>query len=304
MRPARFRPGPPIILLVDDEPSLRTALGRVLKHAFDATVLAVGSNDEAMAALRGQDVDLIITDLSRGGGTGVEFIRAIRRKPRLRRVPLLVQSASAERLWPAARRAGARVLLAKPYSIETFVRAVDDLLPTEQLLFEPDVTLIELGTEMQTHDYKGTISLATDKERASLAKDVIAMANTGGGTIVVGVEEPAPGKFEPVGVSEALQAELETTRLFQALRPFMDPPIAVVGRRVLYKGRHFTFIDVSSGETELVMAARSHQEAGLHMGRIYGRTAGAESAPLTGVQEIRRVIDRIVEARIRQRKGS
>jgi CheY-like chemotaxis protein len=284
---------------VDDERSIRRALRQVTERTFGATVFEAGSTDEAMRVLRDQDVDLVLTDINHPGD-GVHLVRLIREDPRCADVPVLVQSAAIPGREREARQAGARVFLAKPYTLATLSRAIGQALGSTRLP-EPDIALIELGTEMQTHDYKGAITLATAKQRASFAKDVIAMANSGGGTIVVGVEETAPGRFEPTGLTEEQQGALETTRLYNAVKSFMDPPVPVVTRRVRYMARNFVFVEVPSAGSELVMAARDHQDAGLYRTRVYGRTAGAESAALDHPAEIRAVINRIVEARLRER---
>ncbi|MEX2157139.1 MAG: response regulator [Gemmatimonadales bacterium] len=301
MRHVRARTHPPTVLIVDDERSLRFVLHKVVEKYFGAVVLEARSTDEALATLRAQNVDLVITDIVHPGD-GVALIRNMRKTTRLRPVPVLVQSGSIPRLGAKARRAGAAALLHKPYTLTELIRTIGRFIPPAGLS-EPDVALIELGTEMPTHDYKGPLALETTKQRAALAKDVIAMANSGGGTIIVGVDETAPGRFEPTGCSEEVQQGLETTRLYNAVKRYLDPPMALVSRRVRFNGHDFIFIEVPSAETELVMAAEDHQEVGLYTGRIYGRTAGAESAALKDATEIRQVIERIVDARLRERRG-
>jgi len=290
----------PTVLVVDEEPRMRRVLGRVAEQTFNATVLETGDTDDAMRLLREHPVDLLITEHDHHVN-GIALMEFLRGDPRLRSVPVLVATTGVIHPVRDAWKAGANDVLRKPFHLEELARVMGDLLKTTTRLPEPEIGLIELGTEMQTLDYKGTLLLRTDKQCAAFAKDVIAFANIGGGTIIVGVEEPAPGRFTPMGVSEEQQATLETTRLCNAVKAWVDPPAALVSRRVRHQERDFVFIDVPTGGTELVMAARDHPDAGLHRARIYGRTVGAESAPLDSSAEIRAVIERIVEARMRAR---
>ncbi|MEM9596306.1 MAG: response regulator [Acidobacteriota bacterium] len=53
------------VLLVDDEPLLLTALQRIVERAIaPSTVLVAKSGDEAIEAMHGSEVDLVVTDLS------------------------------------------------------------------------------------------------------------------------------------------------------------------------------------------------------------------------------------------------
>ena len=62
--------------------------------------------------------------------------------------------------------------------------------------------LIENGTrENRRLDFKLTLALATREERVEFLRDVVAMANADGGTIVYGVQE---GEGDDAGVAVAL----------------------------------------------------------------------------------------------------
>ena len=273
-------------------------MASVLEKAFHATVRGVATNDEAIQELETQQFDLIVTDLSHPGGDGLEFLASLRKDARWRRIPILVQSARVAGLKAEveAWRGGARCVLAKPYSLRQFVDAAEGLLGVR---VDSDGALVELGSETQSLDYKSALPLTEKAARAALAKDVIAMANTGGGTIVVGVEESTPGRFVPSGISESSCAPLETTRLNQALSAFVDPPLGIRSRQVLYNGKWFVFIEVPSAAPLLAMPRRDHPEAGLLVGRIYVRTAGAQSAPLQTSAEIRTLVETLAQVLVR-----
>lgn len=80
----------PAILLVEDDPALRTVLADAFaRDGLDVT--AVGDGDEALAALRGQAFDLLILDIMLPGPSGLEILRSVREHDR--RTPILMLTA-------------------------------------------------------------------------------------------------------------------------------------------------------------------------------------------------------------------
>ncbi len=73
------------VLVVDDEPEVRTAVAEILGTAGYTTFQAAGGR-EALAWLdAGQSVDLVLTDLGMPGMTGTDLARSVRgRWPGLR----------------------------------------------------------------------------------------------------------------------------------------------------------------------------------------------------------------------------
>jgi predicted HTH transcriptional regulator len=83
--------------------------------------------------------------------------------------------------------------------------------------------IIERNFESKGLDYKGPMAWDT-ADRASccaLVKDVMAMANTDGGYLVVGVVETDCG-FSPVGLSNDQAKSFESTRLCQFIQNYSD----------------------------------------------------------------------------------
>ena len=69
---------PTAILVVDDETSLRNTFRIFLERAGYETVLAVGSFDEAVAAISSTIFDLIVTDIVLGSRSGIDLLKKIR----------------------------------------------------------------------------------------------------------------------------------------------------------------------------------------------------------------------------------
>jgi len=289
------------VLLVDDEQTLLSVFKRLIEQTLSAKVFTAGDGDEALRILRSERIDLLISDVTHPPPDGVEILKTLQSDPQLSRIPVLIQSASLPRRELEVWRAGARAVLQKPFALNEFFTVIERLAGT---IVHPDKALLEFGSETQALDYKEVLPLRTKAERASIAKDVIAFANTGGGVIIVGVAERDPGRFELKGVSSEQQESLETTRLNLALRSYLDPTVPVRSRIVEHRGRSFVFLEVPSAEAELVMAKINYPDSGLFRGRIYGRTTASESAALETAAEIRSVVARLARNMLRGSRAS
>jgi CheY-like chemotaxis protein len=81
------------ILIVEDDPMLRAIYRAMLEPRFE--VLEAENGRDALVELGAHAVALVITDIHMPVMTGVELVRAIRRDPRLRDMPIVVQSCDA-----------------------------------------------------------------------------------------------------------------------------------------------------------------------------------------------------------------
>ena len=114
---------------------------------------------------------------------------------------------------------------------------------------------------------KSVRNLGTGNGAAALAKDVIAIANFGGGHIVFGKRDDGRNGFDWVGLSEDDLAELEVTRLNRVIGEYLDPAIDLEPQRVYRAGLVFVVVRVPA-TSQLVMAARQNDAARLFTGRI------------------------------------
>lgn len=105
--------------------------------------------------------------------------------------------------------------------------------------------LIKKGMETPEVDYKDDIDLSRDKkeEKAQLAKDVIAMANSGGGVLIGGVKQTPQG-FIPTGMSESTLKSFDSTALNDFLKNYCDPPINTQTKTISMDDRVFGFVIV------------------------------------------------------------
>lgn len=115
-----------LVLLIDDDPDIRLAVGEVLRlEGLDVDF--AGDGEEGIQRLRaaGQRVpDLILLDMSMPGADGAYFLNAKRASPELPKVPIVVMSASG---WSASdEKFGGQVsgVLSKPIEIDDLVETV------------------------------------------------------------------------------------------------------------------------------------------------------------------------------------
>ena len=117
------------ILVVDDNDEFRKMLGLVLRRANHVVTMA----DDGKVALRlAQDnaFDLVIIDLIMPGKEGIETIMELRRK--ILTLKIIAMSGGgfgdSKTYLDLARKLGAEQTLAKPFSMEELLRAVDRAL--------------------------------------------------------------------------------------------------------------------------------------------------------------------------------
>ena len=117
------------ILIIDDEQPIRSVLRRVLERAGHE----VGEADDGQAGLKqiaASSFDLVVTDIVMPTMEGVEFIFQVHREqPDLK----VIAMSGGGRVAPKeylnmARAAGAVSVLAKPFTIEALLAAVDAAL--------------------------------------------------------------------------------------------------------------------------------------------------------------------------------
>jgi two-component system chemotaxis response regulator CheY len=82
------------VLIVDDSPAMRSFIRRVLDlSGFPVGICAEASDgQEALDLLRGQSIDVILTDINMPRMDGEEFLRRRAQDPHMRSIPALVIS--------------------------------------------------------------------------------------------------------------------------------------------------------------------------------------------------------------------
>lgn len=115
------------ILVIDDSKVALRYIGRMLRSQAHEAFTA-DSGEEALALLKREEVDLIITDIYMPPPDGLDVLRQARTW-RVK-IPFIAMSGRPAplNLFVAARALGAQLTLQKPFSAEQFQAAVDKVL--------------------------------------------------------------------------------------------------------------------------------------------------------------------------------
>jgi DNA-binding response OmpR family regulator len=123
-----FRPTPTLsmarILLIDDDDSVRTMLRLTLDH-FGHTVIEARNGKEGLELFQHANADLVITDIVMPEKEGLEVLMELRKK----HPPVKIIAISGGDYLHMAKLMGAAKVLAKPFSTNILIAAIDELLP-------------------------------------------------------------------------------------------------------------------------------------------------------------------------------
>ena len=103
------------ILLVDDDPALRTLL-RTTFEVADVDVTEAESADAARKRIRTARPDVIVLDVNMPGTTGLELCVELKADPATRDIPIILLTGSTGGTSASAKRAGADAFVRKPFS--------------------------------------------------------------------------------------------------------------------------------------------------------------------------------------------
>ncbi len=113
------------ILAVDDSKTMRDMVSFTLKGAGHDVLLA-DDGVNALSALTGETVDLIITDINMPNMNGIELVQKLRADPRFRATPILILTTESDGdLKQRGRAAGATGWIVKPFVPEKLLKVVD-----------------------------------------------------------------------------------------------------------------------------------------------------------------------------------
>jgi CheY-like chemotaxis protein len=127
------------ILVIDDELDVRDAIKRVLDRA-GFSVRTSADVADALAELRARPADVVITDIIMPKSNGVEAIEFIRREfPAVRIVAISgggnfsvngyqPTAITTSAYLAAAQRAGAHLVMTKPFESKDLIKAVEQVL--------------------------------------------------------------------------------------------------------------------------------------------------------------------------------
>jgi two-component system response regulator HydG len=113
----------PVVLIVDDEPSVRYALRAILEEEGDVEVREAADGKEALDRIRSEEVHLVVTDLMMPKLGGLELLDALREIGDAPRA-IMITAHGTERAAVDAMKRGALDYFAKPFDPDEVMRVV------------------------------------------------------------------------------------------------------------------------------------------------------------------------------------
>ncbi len=133
------RPGAKRVLLVDDHPIVRQGMAALIAQETDLEVCGEANDpDEGLERIEKLQPDAVVSDLSFGGLSGIEFIKDV--KARFPRLPILILSMHDEAHYAdRALRAGAMGYIMKQAGGPRVIDAIRQVI-SGQIYLSPEVT--------------------------------------------------------------------------------------------------------------------------------------------------------------------
>ena len=155
-------------------------------------------------------------------------------------------------------------------------------------------SIIKRGVESDELDYKAAQNWnkLSRAGRAKFARHCMAMANTKGGYVVVGVGEDASGKPSLLtGLTEEESQSFDPTEIGNFVNRFSDPQIEFTLERPVVDGKQFVIFAIKRF-SQLPHVCTGGCEHELQQGVFYIRTADASSRPAYRASEVHALIQR------------
>jgi CheY-like chemotaxis protein len=116
------------ILVVDDSPTIRKVVCSILdEKGYDT--LSAENGDDALGKLRGEEVDLVLTDFVMPKMNGYQFCREVRGDPELKDLPIVLMSAKGDKIrGQFVEQTGAMDAITKPFDPLALLAVVENAL--------------------------------------------------------------------------------------------------------------------------------------------------------------------------------
>ena len=220
------------VLVADDNADMRDYLPRLLSVRFD--VEAVPDGTAALAAVRRQPPDVIVSDIMMPGPDGFELIALLRAQPETRAIPVILLSARAgEEARLDGLHAGADDYLVKPFSSRELVARVEAQLVRAKMRSLEEAQAVRLASVF-AHAPVGVAILRGAEHVFEFANgrylDLVAQRDLVGKPVRAALPE-----LQGQGIYELLD------RVYASGEPFVGRSVRVVLRR--RAAREETFFD-------------------------------------------------------------
>ncbi len=117
------------IIAVDDSPTMRRIIINTLKRAGFENVIEASDGKDALAKMKVEQVNFVITDWNMPEMDGLTFVTQIRSTDEFKNLPvLMVTTRSVKEDIVEAMKAGVNNYIVKPFTPETLKAKIDQIL--------------------------------------------------------------------------------------------------------------------------------------------------------------------------------
>lgn len=116
------------ILVIDDDPEIRSLVDLSLGITADWRVIEASSGPESVGILQQMKPDAILLDIHMPGIDGLTTLSLIRQEPKNRDIPVLAYTADPTALDPNNLPEGLKGVLLKPFSPDALVERLKELM--------------------------------------------------------------------------------------------------------------------------------------------------------------------------------
>lgn len=118
------------ILVVDDFSTMRRIVKNILRQLGFNNIIEADDGTTAMAKLKSEPIDFIITDWNMPKMTGMELLKEVRADEKLKKIPVLMVTAEAlQENIIAAVKAGVNNYIVKPFDAKTLSEKINKIFP-------------------------------------------------------------------------------------------------------------------------------------------------------------------------------
>jgi two-component system chemotaxis response regulator CheY len=116
------------LLVVDDMSTMRRIVKNALKQLGFVNIEEAEDGNSALAKLRAEKFDFVVSDWNMPNMTGLDLLKAIRQDPALKAIPVLMVTAEAkkENIMEAI-QSGVSNYIVKPFTAETLKEKIDKI---------------------------------------------------------------------------------------------------------------------------------------------------------------------------------
>ena len=185
------------LLIVDPSEEIRFVLTNLLRQEFE--VFACATGDQALAVLRREKPDLLVTDLVLSGIDGLSLL-SMARQEEICPPTLVVSTFLHDHVIQALQQENVVYLMRKPCELPVLTGRIRELAAagSSQLLFRPDprnvvsTALFELGMPASRLGYSNcleAILMLRENPTASLSKEIYPILSEAQGVSAISVEK-------------------------------------------------------------------------------------------------------------------